>query len=55
MEGESVEQTDGFVLCTQESLKKKKRTEIFGDQGGLLHEKDLFFVKCDLTLRSARM
>lgn len=47
LEGEWVERTDVFVLCTQESLKGKKRADAFEEQGEILREKGITLLKWD--------
>lgn len=47
LKGDWVDQTDVFVLCTQESLKKKDRADKFKSQSEVLHKKGISFIKWD--------
>jgi ABC-type oligopeptide transport system ATPase subunit len=47
LEGEWVEQTDTFILCTQESLKLKQRADAFKTQSEVLRQKGISFICWD--------
>lgn len=47
LKGSWVNQTNVFVLCTQESLKKKDRADKFKAQSEVLHAQGISFIKWD--------
>jgi DNA replication protein DnaC len=47
LQGNWVEKTDTFVLCTQESLRSQQRTDEFETQKGLLNERGIKLLRWD--------
>jgi NACHT domain len=54
-EGDWINQTDEFILCTQESLKKRDRADAFKNQSELLKAKGISCIKWDCDELSIKL
>ena len=55
IQGEWMQQASSFVLCTQESLKKRERADTFKEQREILQKKGVNFIAWDSNFLSGQL